>query len=461
MSRSTERVDSSVGSDAETDHDDHDDEPLVSTRGLVKHFEQAEGWLDRLVGMKGKVRAVDGVDLDVYPGETLAIVGESGCGKSTLARTMLNLDEPTDGSVYYRGEDIAGLTGKEMRPYRRELQMVFQDPVASLNPRKRVGQILKKPMAVHGIGDDGEDRTERAREVLERVGLEPGHIHRYPNQFSGGQQQRIGVARALVVEPDLLIADEPVSELDVSVQAQILNLLEGLQDEMGVAIVFIAHNLSVVRHIADRVAVMYLGKIVETADVEELFADPQHPYTKSLLSAVPRINPDARTDRVILEGTVPSPTNPPAGCRFHTRCPVVIPPDDWEGSQEAFKAAFTFRNRVESSEIEVEAIRDRLRSEEVEVTTESVAEHLLEHSLPDESVSLPSSATDVLRRAARALAEGDEKRARELLADGFPSPCEETARMVEFDDGHRAACHRIDDESPGKSMDWWIGSSEG
>jgi peptide/nickel transport system ATP-binding protein len=418
----------------------------------------SEGLLDRLVGGGGTVRAVDGVDLDVYPGETLAIVGESGCGKSTLARAVLNFHPPTDGAVYFRGDDIAGLSGKAMRPYRRHLQMVFQDPMASLNPRKRVGQILKAPMEVHEVGESDEDRTRMAQDILERVGLERDHIHRYPNQFSGGQQQRVGVARALTLEPDLLIADEPVSELDVSVQAQILNLLGGLQEEMGLAIIFIAHNLSVVRHIADRVAVMYLGKIVETAPVEDLFANPQHPYTKSLTSAVPRINPEARTDRVLLEGAVPSPRDPPEGCRFHTRCPVVIPPDDWTGTDKAFKSAFTFRTRVESGVIEVDAVRDRLQSQDKATDTQTVAKHLLEHSLPGAIDDQPPRAVEILREAAQALADDEEAEARECLAAVLTSPCESTPSMVEPTDGHRAACHRVDDEAPGESTGRWLDS---
>ncbi|MFB9808403.1 ABC transporter ATP-binding protein [Haladaptatus pallidirubidus] len=286
-------------------------EPLLTVRGLKKYFDQSNGVLDRLVGDTGHVRAVDGVDLTVHEGETLAIVGESGCGKSTLGRTVLNLHDATAGSVTYHGEDITELSAGEMRPHRRNLQMIFQDPLASLNPRQTVGEILTAPMEVHGIGADGEERLERAKELLERVGLKPAHIERYPNQFSGGQQQRVGIARALSLEPELIIADEPVSALDVSVQAQILNLLDELQDEFGLSLVFIAHNLSVVRHVADRVAVMYLGQIVETAPVAELYDNPQHPYTKSLLSAVPRIDPGDRDERIILEGTVPSPLNPP------------------------------------------------------------------------------------------------------------------------------------------------------
>ncbi len=252
-------------------------EPLLAVRGLKKHFDQSGGVLDRLVGETASVRAVDGVDLTVRKGETLAIVGESGCGKSTLGRTILNLHDATDGTVEYRGTDLADLSQQEMRPYRRDLQMIFQDPLASLNPRQTVGEIITTPMEVHGIGDSDEDRLERTKDLLRRVGLKAGHIERYPNQFSGGQQQRVGIARALALEPELIIADEPVSALDVSVQAQILNLLEELQDDLGLSLVFIAHNLSVVRHVADRVAVMYLGRIVETAPVVGTLREPAAP----------------------------------------------------------------------------------------------------------------------------------------------------------------------------------------
>ena len=239
--------------------------PLLEVEGLVKHFDQADGLLDQIFGPPPKVQAVDGVDLTVSEGETLAVVGESGCGKSTLGKTILNVETPTDGIVRYDGDEISSLSERKLRPYRRDMQMIFQDPLASLNPRQTVGNILRAPMEVHDIGDDKEDRTTRARALLERVGLERGHIDRYPHQFSGGQQQRIAVARALSLDPKLLIADEPVSALDVSVQAQILNLLEELQEEFDIAVMLITHDLSVVRHIADRVAVMYLGKLVEEA----------------------------------------------------------------------------------------------------------------------------------------------------------------------------------------------------
>ena len=426
-------------------------DPLLSVEGLKKHFDQSQGLFDRLVGETGTVKAVDGVDLTVRYGETLAVVGESGCGKSTLAQTVLNLHRPTAGSVRYRGEDIAGLTGREMRPYRRKMQVVFQDPLASLNPRQTVGDILTAPMEVHGLGDDAEGRLAEAKALLERVGLKPAHVDRYPNQFSGGQQQRIAVARALAVEPDLLVADEPVSALDVSVQAQILNLLEGLQAELGLSLLFITHDLSVVRHIADRVAVMYLGKIVETAPAANLFEDPDHPYTKSLLSAVPRIDPGDRPNRIILEGTVPSPLDPPSGCRFHTRCPAVIPPADWAGTQPQFRAAFTFRNRTLDGELDPDAARTRLESEGRAPTEENVSAYLVEQSLPGEITDLPPDAADAIRTAADALAGEDDERAAEVVTDAFPSPCErEVPRNVEADD-RLVVCHRFDPDAPGQA----------
>jgi oligopeptide/dipeptide ABC transporter ATP-binding protein len=293
-------------------------EPLVQVRDLVKHFPITRG----IVFQKqvGAVHAVDGVSLDIMEGETLGIVGETGCGKSTTARLITRLLDPTSGTIEYRGEDIAGLSSKQLKPLRREMQMIFQDPYSSLNPRKTVGSIISEPFKIHGIDEGGGWRKRRVQELMEKVGLNPEHYNRFPHEFSGGQRQRIGVARALALEPKLIIADEPVSALDVSIQAQILNLLRDLQREFGLTIVFIAHDLSVVRHMCDRVAVMYLGKIVELADSDALYSHPRHPYTGALLSAVPVPSPGLQSRRQILGGDVPSPSNPPSACRFHTRC---------------------------------------------------------------------------------------------------------------------------------------------
>lgn len=296
------------------------DDVVLRADELIKHFRLSRGLSARR--SSGAVRAVDGVSFELRAGETLGLVGESGCGKSTLARLLLRLEEPTAGAAYYRGRDIFRMSPREVRAFRRRVQLVFQDPYSSLNPRMTVRELISEGWEIHGGIVDRRSRARRARELLELVGLDPEDLNRYPHQFSGGQRQRIGIARVLALNPDVVICDEPVSALDVSVQAQIINLLKSLQDEFRIAYMFISHDLAVVRHIADRVAVMYLGKIVEIGDPVAVYERPTHPYTQALLSAVPVPNPHRRggAERIILRGDVPSPANPPSGCRFRTRC---------------------------------------------------------------------------------------------------------------------------------------------
>lgn len=289
---------------------------LLKVDNLKKHFPIKKGLLSREIG---QVKAVDGVSFEVFEGETLGIVGESGCGKSTTGRMLMRLIEPTEGSVIFNGQDVTALSAKQLREARRDMQMVFQDPYASLNPRHTVAQILEEPLIVHNIGTK-QERKQKVMQLLKTVGLSEYHANRYPHQFSGGQRQRIGIARALMTNPKLIIADEPVSALDVSIQAQVLNLMQQLQQDLKLTYIFIAHDLGVVRHISDRVGVMYLGKVVELATSESLYEEPRHPYTQALLAAVPVPDPDFVKETTMLQGDIPSPSNPPSGCTFHTRC---------------------------------------------------------------------------------------------------------------------------------------------
>jgi peptide/nickel transport system ATP-binding protein len=442
-----------------SDHEIGDE--LLRADGLKKHFSRADGLLDEWLGFEDQsVKAVDGVDLTVYEGETLGLVGESGCGKSTTGQTILRLLDATEGRVVFAGDDLTDLEGDELRARRRDLQMIFQDPMSSLDPRMTVGQIIAEPLKIHDLPEESppegasrrEQRKDRVDELLRAVGLDPSQRTRYPHEMSGGQRQRVGIARALAVDPDFIVCDEPVSALDVSVQAQILNLLEDLQDEFGLTYLFIAHDLSVVRHICDRIAVMYLGEIVETADTDELFADPRHPYTRALLSAIPEPDPTAETDRVILEGDVPSPIDPPSGCHFRTRCPEVIPPEDVAIEQAAYREVMDLRQRVESRNIDVEATREEASADGATadaqrtaadggVPTKAVAAALYDRFF-DESLSGENRAVVESALEDVAAEQWDEAAAR--LRDRFESVCErESPELAETD--HPAACHLYDE----------------
>jgi len=396
---------------------------LLAVEDLVKHYPVKRGLFRREVE---RVRAVDGVSFGLHRGETLGLVGESGCGKSTLATTVLQLETPTDGRVRFDGQDVTDQTKAERRRFRRRTGMVFQDPESSFDPRMTVGESVAEPLHIHGLRD-----TQRRRaivdDLLDRVGLSPGDADRYPHEFSGGQKQRLALARALVLNPDLLVLDEPVSALDVSVQADILSLLGDLQAEFDLAVLFVSHDMSVVREVCDRVGVMYLGELVERAPTDALFDDPQHPYTRALLSSVPKPDPAQRGGAVELSGDVPDPANPPAGCRFHTRCPEVVQPDGYDLPQETWRAVYDLR---------VDVAR-----ETVGVGGESATAIREEYGLP---APLPEPAAEaVLAEGLDHLADGDIAAADQRFA-AFDTDCRATSpTLTELRGNHLGACHRL------------------
>ncbi|NHN41580.1 dipeptide ABC transporter ATP-binding protein [Halorubellus sp. JP-L1] len=447
-------------------------DPLVEVRDLKKHFSRADDMLDKWLSSETQsVKAVDGVSFDIREGETLGLVGESGCGKSTTGETILRLLEPTDGSVVFAGEDLADLSGRDLRAKRRDMQMIFQDPLSSLDPRMTVGQILMEPLKIHDLPEERpaedqsrrEQRRERVLDLIDEVGLSRDQIDRYPHEMSGGQRQRVGIARALAVDPDFIVCDEPVSALDVSVQAQILNLLEDLQEEFGLTFLFIAHDLSVVRHVSDRVAVMYLGEVVEVADTAELFADPKHPYTQALLSSIPVPDPTVDTDdRIILEGDVPSPIDPPSGCHFRTRCPQVIPPADLDMPQETYREVMSVRQRIDEESIDLQlAWKEAEASDADEESTTAAATDggtpaggedgpgpaavdaftdVLWAELFEDPSKVRGRSRELVQEAFEHLAREDWTAAAATLEDRFESVCE-TVNPVLQDDDHPAACH--------------------
>ncbi|MCU4752795.1 ABC transporter ATP-binding protein [Halobacteria archaeon AArc-curdl1] len=419
------------------------EQPLVRVEGLRKYFYEKDSLLDRLLGNEPvAVRAVDGLRFDVHPGETLGLVGESGCGKSTTGETLLHLQEPTEGVVEFQGENVYELEGADKNAFRRNAQVVFQDPFSSLDPRMTIGKTIQQPLDVHDVGT-AEERREKVQELLERVGLSADQIDRYPHEFSGGQRQRIGIARALALEPEFVVLDEPTSALDVSVQAQVLNLLEDLQDDFGLTYLLISHDLSVIRHICDRVAVMYLGEIVEIGLVEEIFQNPTHPYTEALLASVPRASTDERDrERQTLSGDVPSPRDPPSGCRFRTRCPQVIPPDELDLDQPVYRDIMNLRELVERENISLELV-----SSHAEATDEGP---LVDEAHIDEFVedikaavletALPPREEAVIDEALAHLATEDWDGAAEILKDRYESLCERESPSL-GEGPHPAACH--------------------
>jgi peptide/nickel transport system ATP-binding protein len=400
------------------------DDALLSVRGLKKHYPIRSGLLRRVTG---HVKAVDGISFDVRPGETVGLVGESGCGKSTAATTLLQLEEPTDGDVYFDGDDITEYDRHQQKQFRRRAQMVFQDPNSAFDPQMTVGESLAEPLAIHDL-TDSERQEEIVAEMLELVDMSPEDATRYPQAFSGGQKQRIALARALVLNPDLLVADEPVSALDVSVQAEILSLLDDLRSELGLSMLLITHDLGVVREVCDRVGVMYLGELVEIGPTDELFADPQHPYTEALLASIPVPDPRERGDPVELTGDVPDPSNPPSGCSFHTRCPRVIPPDDYQFADGEFRAVLDFRLAAENDDVDDGRLTDAAAVRE-------------EYGIP--AVLADDAADDVVDAAATDVATGETEAAANRLGEAFTTVCErQDPRLVETAAGRPAACLR-------------------
>lgn len=425
-------------------------DPLLDVDELTKHYPITAGILRRETG---RVRAVDGISFTLDAGETLGLVGESGCGKSTAARALLRIEAPTGGTVLFDGEDVTAYDERALKRFRRRAQLIFQDPTSSFDPRMTVGESVAEPLRVHGMRD-ADRRRAIVADLLERVGLSADAADRYPHEFSGGQKQRIALARALVVNPDLIVADEPVSALDVSIQASILSLLERVQREFDLAVLFISHDMALVREICDRVAVMYLGEIVEQGPTERVFDDPGHPYTRELLASILPPDPSQRRDLTGLPGDVPDPAEPPPGCRFHTRCPDVIQPPDLDLDRETWRALLDFRVHLRDRGIDLARVE---RIADGDDPDGGSRHDRLQRAIRAE-FNIPSRLDDraaeaALDAALAALVAGDAGRAAEHLAETFRTPCEAEAPADHaLDDDHTAACHLHDDRDARESM---------
>jgi peptide/nickel transport system ATP-binding protein len=421
-------------------------DPLLSVRNLKKHYPITEGLLRRETG---RVRAVDGISFDIHRGETLGLVGESGCGKSTAARTLLHLEDPTAGTVIFDDDAIGEYGSTERKRFRRRTGMIFQDPTSSFDPRMTVGEAVAEPLSIHGLRDR-ERQREIAETLIQQVGLSSDDYDRYPHEFSGGQKQRVALARALVLNPDFLVADEPVSALDVSVQAEILSLIEDLQAAFELSILLITHDMNVVRDVCDRVAVMYLGEIVEIGPTEAVFAEPQHPYTRALLASVPTPDPVQRGQRAELTGDVPDPADPPTGCRFHTRCPAVIQPEDYAFDQDVWRSVMDLRVQIAHRHIDLDTYRELLVAEGEAETTEQVSDAQLQTALRHE-YDIPTQLTDddaeaVLSTALNEIIAENFEATETRLGEEFATVCNQHhPSPYETDAGHPAACHLHDE----------------